>query len=566
MPASRIEQRGGMMNACHIVNLNAVFCDTTRVGRPRIQRKATMHHNGSRLRLRVAAVAALSAMALSGCANGDGAEPGTVIDGGDVVLLTDDDTGCLDPHQVQLRDVLQWQRSTIDSLLYEDETGALRPWLASAWEVNGDATEFTFTLRDDVMFADGSVLDAETVQANFDALRAMPEATVAAPYLATYVETMIVDEHTATIVFDEPNAQFLFGVSTPNLGLYSKASAGLSANERCQGEAAASGPFAVDTYTQNEQVVLQANPDYAWGPDALPNAGAAHIDTLTVNVVPDATSIGGAALAGDADIVLAVNDEDVPRLEDAGWVNGPQPEPALSAGWIIRLGSGIAGTDEAVRRALLVGVDREGLQGAMLSRMDPATGLLNSAHPYHVDQRDALTYDPDAAIEILEEAGWEPGADGIRERDGERLSIETIFYTPGSQEVLELARQQLEEIGIELVLVPVTANEESALRAEGDFEMRLSWFTGPDPVVMANVFNETNPPQEVQDLIAAQLAETDFDARSVLVTDLMDYTLEHALLVPLWEQNNTPFWGPTVTGVTRDVAGLIMMTQIEVVV
>lgn len=522
-----------------------------------------MSSNTSLLRAKVMAILALSSIALTGCAGGAPAEQGAAVDGGDVVLLTEDDTGCLDPHQVQQRDVLQWQRSLIDSLVYEDADGVFHPWLASEWEANEDATEYTFTLRDDVTFTDGSTLDAETVRANFDALANMPEATVAAPYLASYVETRIDDELTATVVLGEPSAQFLYGVSTPNLGLYSTASAALSADERCQGEAAASAPFTVDSYTQNEQVVLAANADYAWGPAALENTGAAHIDTLTVNVVPDTASIGGAALAGDADIALGINEEYAPSLQGAGWVNGPQPEPALSAGWIIRLGSGIAGTDEAVRRALLVGVDREGLQGAMVYNMAPATGVLNSAHPYYVDQSESLAYDPEAAEQILEDAGWALGSDGIRERDGERLSVETIFYTPGAQAVLELAQQQLEEIGIELLLSPVTANEEAALRAEGDFEMRLSWFTGPDPVVIANVFNETNPPEEVQDLIAAQLAATDFDARSALVDELMDYTLDHALLVPLWEQNATPFWGPSITGVTRDAAGLLMMTQIQ---
>src|SRR5699024_7419128 len=56
-----------------------------------------------------------------------------------------------------------------DPLVYQDpETLDFEPWLATEWEVNDDATEFTFTLREDVTFSDGAPLTAEVVAANFD--------------------------------------------------------------------------------------------------------------------------------------------------------------------------------------------------------------------------------------------------------------------------------------------------------------------------------------------------------------------------------------------------------------
>lgn len=519
----------------------------------------------SRRRRTTALVPAATALALvmAGCA-GDGGEPtGEPSPGGDLVMISNNDTGCLDPWQVQLRGMLQWLRPTVDSLLYEDQDGQFHGWLATGYEVNDDATEFTFTLRDDVEFSDGSFLTAETVKANLDAMKAMPEASVAAPYLVAYEETIVVDEQTATVVFDEPNAQFLYAISTPNFGIYSTDSASLSVSERCQNEMASSGAYAFESYTQNEQAVLAKSADYAWGPENLDNTGAGYLDTITVNIVTDPSVASGAALGGEADLIVTFNAEDIPALEEQGWVNGDEPEPALSASWIIKMGNGIAGTDEAVRHALTVGIDREALQGAMMSTMSPSTGILNTAHPFYVDQSDRLAYDPDAAVEYLEEAGWEPGDDGIREKDGQRLTVDTIFYTEGAQEVMELAQVQLAEIGVELSLSPVTSNDEAARRADGSFEMRFSWFTGPEPTVISNVFNETEPPEAVTELIAEQAAYTDFDERKAVVSDLMDAILDDALLIPVYQQNATPWWSADVTGMVRDVAGLAMLTQVQ---
>lgn len=511
-------------------------------------------------------VVTLGAVACGGSGEGEQqATAGTPVVDAEFRASTPQDPGCLDPQQTQLRNVLQWGRQLVDSLVYEGESGEVTPWLATAWTVNEDATEFTFDLRDGVTFSDGSTFDAETVRANLDALHALgPVASVAAAYLRSYEGTEVVSPNQVRITFAEPNAQFLYGLSTPNLGMYSTATASLGADARCAGDFAASGPFTVEEYTQNERLVMTRNDDYAWGPDALENTGPAHVRTVVFNVISDSSTIAGAALAGETDLAFAVGEQDVESLWDAGWTNAENPEPALSASWIIRLGSGIAGTDESVRQALMTGVDREALAGAMGVTMDPATGLLNSAHPFHVDQPEALAFDPEGAVAGLEAAGWVMADDGFYARDGERLTVNTIFYTEGAQEVLELAKQQLAEIGVDLTLSPVTANDEAARRAAGDFEMRLSWFTGPEPTVLGNVFAETNPPAEITQFIDDQAAVTDFDARFEVVSEFQDAVLDQALLVPLWQQNSTPLWGPRVQNMTRDVAGLAMLTQVEI--
>jgi len=473
------------------------------------------------------------------------------------------DPGCLDPHQFSLRMALQWGRQIVDSLIYETADGKFSPWLASSWSVNDTATEFTFKLRDNVTFTDGSPLNAEAVKANFDALKAAGStAAVAASYLAKYVETEVVDASTAVIKFSEPNAQFLYGASTPNLGLYSAKTAALSSKELCAGKFATSGAFTVGEYIPNEHITLTRNDAYAWGPEALENKGAAYLKTLTFNIIPDSATAVGAAAGGELDIAWGIEEQGIATLESAGWQNAEKPEPALSAGWIINWDS-LVGKETAIRQALMLGVDRKFLLSTRPETQQPATGILNSAHPFYRDQSDKVKFDQQKAIDILEKAGWtEKGADGIRIRNGERLSVDTIFYTPGAQPVMELAKQQLAEIGLELTLTPVTANDETARMAEGNFDMRVSWFTGPEPTVIANVLQPSKDPK-VKDYVLQQASVTDFAPRSAIVSDFTDYIADEALLIPLWEQNFTPFWGPTVSNMTRDVAGLVMASQIK---
>lgn len=473
------------------------------------------------------------------------------------------DPGCLDPHQFSLRQALQWGRQIVDSLVYETEEGKFSPWLASSWSVNDTATEFTFKLRDNVTFSDGSPLSADAVKANMDALKAAGStAAVASSYLAKYTGSDVVDPSTVVIKFSEPNAQFLYGLSTPNLGIYSAGTAALGAKELCTGKFAASGAFTVGEYAPNEHITLNRNEAYAWGPEALENKGAPYLKTVTFNVIPDSATAVGAAAGGELDIAWGIEEQGIATLKSAGWQNAKKPEPALSAGWIVNWDS-LVGKDTAIRQALMLGVDRKYLLSTRPETQQPATGILNSSHPFYRDQSAKVTFDQQKAKDLLEKDGWtEVGPDGIRSRNGERLSVNTIFYTPGAQPVMELAKQQLKEIGLELTLTPVTANDETARMANGNFDMRVSWFTGPEPTVIANVLQPSKDPK-VQDYVRQQASVTDLKPRSAIVAGFTDYIADQALLIPLWEQNFTPFWGPKLSNMTRDVAGLVMASQIK---
>src|SRR5690606_5697428 len=122
----------------------------------------------------------------------------------------------------------QWVLMNIyDTLTRVDQAGELHPGLATGWEVNDDATEFTFTLRSDVTFHDGTPFNAQAVKAYFDRIaEAGDPVAIATSVLSGYVEAEAVDDTTLVVRFADPKPIFLNDLSRPWMGIPSPAASG----------------------------------------------------------------------------------------------------------------------------------------------------------------------------------------------------------------------------------------------------------------------------------------------------------------------------------------------------
>src|SRR5262249_36054427 len=148
-------------------------------------------------------------------------------------------------------------RAELDSLVYLNSQGKLEPWLATSWTVSPDGRTFTFKLRSGVTFSDGSKFTSSAVKATFDSIVALgAKARVGSSYLAAYVGTQTPDPTTAVVQFKSPDAAFLSEASTTSLGIISGASAELSPATRCAKGVVGTGPYVLQSYTQNQGEVL----------------------------------------------------------------------------------------------------------------------------------------------------------------------------------------------------------------------------------------------------------------------------------------------------------------------
>ncbi|MGY1900707.1 ABC transporter substrate-binding protein [Nocardia gipuzkoensis] len=173
-----------------------------------------------------------------------GGDPGPPKPGGTLTFAVASDAGCVDPQQVGSGDTFYSLRETVDSLTDQDPaTRKTVPWLAQRWEVDEQAKSFTFHLRPGVTFSDGSPVNAQVVKDNFDAIPKLGAlAILSKGYVSGYVGTEVIDDYTARITFEQPNAQFLQATSTAALGLVSASSAAKTPQQRCSDGVVGSRP------------------------------------------------------------------------------------------------------------------------------------------------------------------------------------------------------------------------------------------------------------------------------------------------------------------------------------
>jgi peptide/nickel transport system substrate-binding protein len=239
--------------------------------------------------------------------------------------------------------------------------------------------------------------------------------------------------------------------------------------------------------------------------------------------------------------------------------NTPGAEIRAAAGpnWRhVTLNSGPKGgliQDQVVRQAIQMSLDRAAIGASDLSGIPwPAKPLGSHVFvensQFYVDNSGEFgTYDPDAAMALLEDNGWVAGDDGVREKDGQRLHLRfsQIVGVPVSENEAQLVQSQLAEVGIEVEIVDMSLQDWGNILVAGDFEMMaFSWtgtpfpFRGLDQLFgdgSASNFGFSTIPE--LDPLFAQLATTVDDTERAAIANQIDSILwEYAHTVPLYQR------------------------------
>lgn len=511
----------------------------------------------------LALVVALSACSTAGAADSGQSPAGDPVSGGtlDVAFFPDNAAfACVDPFQtywIEHRTVI---RNFADSLTDQDpETGELVPWLATDWQVADDGLSYTFDLRDDVTFSDGTAFTAESVKLAFDSgaatLEQLPTA-YGAVYLAGYDSTEVVDDDTVVVHFSTPNSAFLQGTSTTNLAILAASSYQATPEERCLGDVVGSGPFVLDSYSPGQSTVLTKRDGYAWGSELRENTGEAYLDGITFTyVAEDSVRVG--QLTSDAiDIAWPrnpISENDTALIQSSGDTVVSRSLPGPANNYYPNVADGKILADERVRHALQQAIDRDSYASTIFGTEYPSvTSIYDTTTPAYQDHGDDLAYDADGAAELLDEAGWTLGDDGYRHKDGQKLTLSTPViaqFSAGDQ----LIQDQLKAVGIDLELNVITQAQRSEVLAAGDYDLISTYYTRADPGVIqwiidaryagsqAQAVNALTPEQttEVQALLDQGTTTLDTTARAEVYAELQQYYLDHALAFPTFERVQT---------------------------
>jgi peptide/nickel transport system substrate-binding protein len=385
-----------------------------------------------------------------------------------------------------------------DKLTWQDpDSGEITPWLAKSWEYNEDLTEFTFHLREDVTFSDGTPFDSAVVKANFDQYVHGDEKLGILPNGATllpgYLGTRTPDEHTAVIRFEKPLASFLQASSfTANAqpGFLSLSTLKLSAEQRTDPtKVIGTGPFVYKSWKSQVSTVLVKRKGYHWSPPALEHKGEAYLDKIVFNTIPEASVRTGSLESGAIDATLDVGTTDEKSLSDQGFeiIHRAVSGTSIFFNFNSRL---FPTNDIAVRKAIQLGWNREAVDRTVLTdSYSVATSILGPSVSGYADYSGSvLRYDPEKAGRLLEEAGWRKGPDGIRVKDGKKLVVKLLGINNlvVNKPAYESIQQDLKKIGIDLRLtvVPIPDYTAHQAKARTDWNITAANRSRNDPAVL----------------------------------------------------------------------------------
>ncbi|WP_316012961.1 peptide ABC transporter substrate-binding protein [Roseobacter sp. HKCCA0434] len=488
----------------------------------------------------------------------------------------------------------------LEPLARYDETGTMVPWLVDEIPtvenggVSEDLTTITWTISDGVMWSDGTPLTAADAVFTWEYCTD-PEGGCAQVSNYTDVESVeAVDDQTIRITFSVPKP-FPYG---PFVGAQSPILQAAQFAD-CMGTNAptctdqnfgpiGTGPFMVSDFRANDVITYEANPNYR---DAAKPAFA----TVTLKGGGDAASAARSVLeTGEFDYAwnLQVEPEILSQMQAAGQgmvvssfgtsverlhMNQTDPDPSLGEERSTVAHPHPFLTDPMVNRALSIAIDREILVEAGYGEAgQPTCNVLPAPEVYASTNNDwCLEYDPDEANRILDEAGWEMGDDGVRTKDGERLSV--LFQTSTNsvrQGTQAFIKQMWEAIGVETELRNIDASvffggdpssPDTFQKFYADIEMYTNNFDGTDPErYMANWLCSDIPSpdsgwqgsniqrfcSEEYDALVAQMANTAaIEDRAALAIQMNDMIMESGSIIPLIHRGGVSAHANSLEGV-----------------
>lgn len=386
-----------------------------------------------------AAVAVVGALALSGCASDTPTtEPEQTLQpviGGDLTVGLQVAPKSLDPLFGNAPDL---DRNTFN-LFYEPlirllPGGEVENVLAESYETSEDETTLTFTLREGVVFSDGTPFDADAVVANLERVIDPAVASPRASDLVAMDSVTAIDEKTVEITLKSPAPAFLAGLSS-EAGLMVSPAA-LADPAALQLNPVGTGPFVFTGFVNGQDIAAERNPDY-WAKDEAGNA-LPYLDSVTLRIIPDANVKLTELKTGGVQLI-----DTVPVRQVTDLTSDPAFQVIDGRGvqkWMAFNTTRAPFDDARVRQALALAIDREAISSVITTGIGQVNATLCTPTEVCFDESlKPIATDVDAAKALLEDAGVSDLA----------VTISVINREPDNT-IAQLVQAQLGEIGVTL--------------------------------------------------------------------------------------------------------------------
>jgi peptide/nickel transport system substrate-binding protein len=469
--------------------------------------------------------------------------------GGDLIVRVVELGDTMDPHKSGSAQVSTTLRLVGDTLIQKDYDGNYVAGLAKTWDISEDGLTWTFHLRDDVKFHDGTPLDAEAVRLNFD--RILDPATAAVSAKAN-VGPMIreslkaVDQYTFQFQLSEPFAPLLQFLTASVLSILSP-TAVASDPDGIARKPIMSGPYLFDEWREGDRVILKRNPDYAWAPEYMHQEPAgAFLDSIIFQSITEDASAVAAFEAGEIH-QISIPATDISRFdgtEDYSIVTYDRKGIILLA-WNVQKAPF---DDPALRFALMSAVNKDDvLDAAVEGYGHTAFSFLSPTIPGYDAQAEtyAPAYDVEGTKAKLAELGWtDSDGDGVVEKDGTKLEFTALNLPNDSYgRAAQVVQSQLNDVGVKMNIQQLEFATVLEQVANGSHQAVFMGYTYTDPDIAYQLFqsdqlrginlNQVTDPH-IDDLIAKGRSEMDPTARNAVYAELQKYVNDQGLIIPLW--------------------------------
>ncbi|MGM8215867.1 ABC transporter substrate-binding protein [Bacillaceae bacterium W0354] len=419
------------------------------------------------------------------------------------------------------------------------------PSLATEWSASDDGLVWTFKLKEGVKWHDGVEFTAEDVAFTFNEL--VLEASLGSNGASNYKavdKVEVVNDYEVKFHLNRPFASLPAYLAFNSEILPAHKFEGVddpwNYTEFNKDAPVGTGAFQIDKYISGQSLKLKRFDDY--------HNGAANLDSVTFKILPDVNTQIAQLLSGELDAFALEDTSSLERIKKADNLSLIESDTTRYFWVAVDLENPLF-QDVKVRQAILHAIDREAIIDSVLGGYASIANAAITPDQEQYYKEDVKTYefDPDKAVALLKEAGWEDSdGDGILDKDGEKFSFTFDIALQGDlEQIAVLVQQYLKDVGFDVSLNTLEWNAMIQKNIiERDFDMILNWWAYPtDPDVLthyhsSNAGKGNNIPgyknEELDKLLEQGQSVSDPDERKVIYDQVQEHMAENLPYIYLW--------------------------------
>lgn len=456
--------------------------------------------------------------------------------GGTLVAAIGGEPDQLDPNSTTAYFAFQVLENVFDTLVEPDANLEMQPALAESWTVSDDQLTWTFALRDDVTWHDGSPFTSADVVYSYN--RIIDEELANSWRFSSVEEVTAPDDHTVEIAVSAPSPNLL-----ANIGGFK----GLAIVQEANVESGdigsnpiGTGPFVFESWSSGQSIELSANPDF-WG-------GAPAIDGVEFRFISEPSTAVAALTSGEVHWTDNIPPQQVDTLEGDDRLELGQV--GSNDYWYLALNQNNEPFDQVeVRQAIAFAIDREGItQATMFGNATVNQTAIPESSLWYTEFTE-FSFDQERATELLDDAGVDPAS----------IPMEIMVATdyPETVTAAQIIVDQLSQIGISATIKQLDFGTWLDAQGEGDFDMLMMGWLGnldPDDFYYSqhhsaggnNYQGFSN--SRVDELLEQGRVETDEAVRYDIYAEVAHLVAREASYIYLYNPDVIQAWTPALEG------------------